>query len=168
MPEAPFAGRAICSPNTECIMAGRVLLVDDDPIGQRLLTKALVAQNVFSEIDFFSDGTELLDYLHQRGQYANETNTTANAIVLLDLFMPNMNGFDALQEIRSSDHLRALPVIIFSGSKNRDDIRRSYELGANAYVVKPQGAQQVAERMKELVAFWTTCAALPNADESEA
>ena len=146
-------------------MAGRVLLVDDDAIGQRLLTKALVAQNVFSEIDFFSDGKELLDYLHQRGQYEHEENTTASAIVLLDLFMPNMNGFDALQEIRSSDRLRALPVIIFSGSTNKDDIRRSYELGANAYVIKPQGAQLVAERMKELVAFWTTCATLPDGEE---
>jgi len=131
-----------------------------------LLTKALVAQNVFSEIDFFSDGRELLDYLHQRGQYANEENTTASAIVLLDLFMPNMNGFDALREIRSSERLKALPVIIFSGSTNREDIRRSYELGANAYVVKPQGAQQVAERMKELVTFWMNCAALPNDEES--
>ena len=146
-------------------MAGRVLLVDDDAIGQRLLTKALVAQNVFSEIDFFSDGRELLDYLHQRGQYENEEHTTRSAIVLLDLFMPNMNGFDALQEIRSSEKLRALPVIIFSGSKNSDDIRRSYELGANAYVIKPQGAQQVAARMKELVAFWTTCASLPDGEE---
>lgn len=148
-------------------MAGRVLLVDDDAIGQRLLTKALVAQNVFSEIDFFSDGKELLDYLHQRGQYEQEENTITSAIVLLDLFMPNMNGFDALQEIRSSERLKALPVIIFSGSTNQDDIRRSYELGANAYVVKPQGAQQVAERMKELVAFWINCAALPDADDPQ-
>ncbi|HEX7069584.1 MAG TPA: response regulator [Rhodothermales bacterium] len=145
-------------------MAGRVLLVDDDAIGQRLLTKALVAQNVFSEIDFFSDGQELLDYLQQKGQYAHEENTTASTIVLLDLFMPNMNGFDALKLIRSDERLKALPVIIFSGSTNQDDIRRSYELGANAYVVKPQGAQQVAERMKELVTFWMTCASLPEAE----
>lgn len=147
-------------------MAGRVLLVDDDVIGQRLLTKALVAQNVFSEIDFFNDGSELLDYLHQRGPYANEPVSLASVIVLLDLFMPDVNGFDVLQDIRSTPQLCALPVIIFSGSDNPEDIRRSYELGANAYVVKPQGATEVAQRMKELVTFWMTCAAHPEPGEA--
>src|SRR5207244_4044885 len=77
-------------------------------------------------------------------------------VVLLDLHMPRINGFDVLEEIKSDPHLKHIPIVIFTSSREDDDLVRCYQLGANAYVVKPVEFQNFIEALKAVTVFWTT------------
>jgi two-component system response regulator len=114
---------------------------------------ALRQAKLANPIVHVEDGVEALDYLFARGAFAERQNGIP-AVVLLDIKMPRLDGLEVLREIRSSEKFRHTPVVILSSSREETDLARSWDLGVNAYVVKPVGAHQFFEAVQMLGQFW--------------
>ena len=130
-----------------------ILLVEDDPRDIELTLRSLEASNLANEVLVTRDGAEALDYLYRRGQFADYPNGNP-AVILLDLKLPKVDGFEVLRTIRSDDKLKLIPVTIFTSSREDKDLIESYKLGANAYIVKPVDFHQFTDAIKELGIFW--------------
>jgi CheY-like chemotaxis protein len=130
-----------------------ILLAEDNSADVELTLGALKAIHIANEIVVVGDGAEALDYLHRRGRFAGRL-TPQPAVILLDLKMPRVDGLDVLREIRGSPDLRHLPAVIFTSSREERDIVRSYELGTNAYMVKPVDFQEFITAIGGLGVFW--------------
>jgi CheY-like chemotaxis protein len=133
----------------------RILLVEDNPQDAELTVVALKTNGVRVEVDIMGDGEEALDYLYCRGPYENRPDT-APALVLLDLKMPKLSGAETLQQIKSNERFKCLPVVMLTSSRETQDLRTCYRLGANGYVVKPVDAKEFAKAIKDLSAYWLT------------
>jgi len=131
----------------------RILMVEDDPRDVELTLTALEEHNLANEVVVSRDGGEALDYLYSRGQYAGRTNGNP-AVILLDLKLPRVNGVEVLQQIRSDERLRMIPVVVLTSSHEEKDMLASYSLGVNAYVVKPVDFHEFVNAVKELGMFW--------------
>lgn len=131
----------------------RILLVEDDPKDVELTLTGLAEYNLANEVVVAHDGEEALDYLHRRGAYENRSNGNP-AVVLLDLKLPKINGFEVLEKIRADESLKLLPVVVLTSSHEERDLVASYKLGVNAYVVKPVDFHQFVNAVKELGVFW--------------
>jgi CheY-like chemotaxis protein len=140
-----------------------ILLVEDDPNDVMLIRKAV--QKTLSGIPLavVSNGQEAIDYLKGEGQYGDRALHPFPDIVLLDLKMPLMNGFEVLRWVRQQPRLKRLPVIVLTGSVQDNDARLAYELGANSYVIKPTDFNQLIETMRTLTNFWVGGTKLPDA-----
>jgi CheY-like chemotaxis protein len=132
---------------------GRILMVEDDPKDVELTLTALEEYNLANEVVVTRNGQEALDYLHRRGQYINRSPENP-AVILLDLKLPKVDGLEVLQEIRSDERLKMVPVIVLTSSHQKKDVMRSYKLGVNAYVVKPVDFHEFVNAVKELGVFW--------------
>lgn len=132
---------------------GRILLAEDDPRDQELTLRALAEHRLANEIVVVNDGAEALDYLHRRGQYASVAPGNP-AVLLLDLKMPKVDGLEVLREIRATESLRHLPVVMLTSSKQEQDVAESYQLGANAYVVKPVDFHEFVDAIQKTGLFW--------------
>jgi DNA-binding response OmpR family regulator len=131
----------------------RILLVEDSPKDIELMLTALKECNLANEVDVAQDGQEALDYLNRMEPY-NKRPDNNPAVVLLDLKLPKVDGLEVLRYIRANDRLKRIPVVILTSSREDQDVVRGYELGANAYVVKPLDFQQFVAAVKELGIFW--------------
>jgi CheY-like chemotaxis protein len=131
----------------------RILLVEDDERDLELTLAALNNCNLSGEVDVTRDGPEALDYLFRRGSYSSRPNANP-ALVLLDLKLPKMDGTEVLKAIRQQQETHMTPVVMFTSSHEDRDLRRSYELGASAYVVKPFDLARFMEVIKGIGAFW--------------
>ena len=131
----------------------RILMVEDDPRDVELTLTALEEHNLANEVVVTRDGTDALDYLYCRGQYANRPNDNP-AVILLDLKLPKINGVEVLQQIRSDERLKMIPVVVLTSSHEERDMLASYRLGVNAYVVKPVDFHEFVNAVKELGMFW--------------
>ncbi len=131
----------------------RILLVEDDPQDVELTLEALSESNLANEVVVARDGAEALDYLYQRGKFAGRANNLP-AVVLLDLKLPRISGIEVLRRIRSDDRFKKIPVVTLTSSQESIDLEQSYELGANAYVVKPVQIHDFMTAIKELGIFW--------------
>lgn len=131
----------------------RILLAEDDEKDINLTLAALAEINVANKIDVVRDGEEALDYLFKRARYANRENGNP-VVVMLDLKMPKVDGLEVLKQIKGDDKLRKIPVVILTSSKMESDLITSYELGVNAYVVKPVDFDNFMTAIKELGSFW--------------
>jgi CheY-like chemotaxis protein len=129
------------------------LLVENDPFDVDLTLAALAEANLANAVHVVEDGEEALDYLECRGKYALRPKGNPAAI-LLDLKMPKINGHEVLESIRSSVSLRQIPVIILSGSSEKDDVSRVYAAGGNSYVVKPVIAEEFRRAVAEVGLYW--------------
>jgi CheY-like chemotaxis protein len=132
---------------------GRILLVEDDPRDIELTLTALQEYNLVNDVFVARDGQEALDYLYCRDQFSGRDGSRP-AVMLLDLKLPKINGLEVLQQIRSDQELRLLPVVILTSSHEEKDLVRSYELGVNAYVVKPVDFHAFVNAVKDLGVFW--------------
>jgi len=132
---------------------GRILLVEDDPLDVELTLTALGEYNLANEVVVVNDGAAALDFLYRRGAHAARA-TENPAVLLLDLKLPKVNGLEVLQRIRSDPQLRLIPVVILTSSHEERDMVASYELGVNAYVVKPVEFHAFVNAIKELGVFW--------------
>jgi DNA-binding response OmpR family regulator len=131
----------------------RILLVEDDPKDVELTMTGLAEYNLANEVIVARDGEEALDYLYRRGNY--QTRPSGNpAVMLLDLKLPKLNGFEVLEKVRSDESLKMIPVVVLTSSHEERDLVQSYKLGVNAYVVKPVDFHQFVNAVKELGAFW--------------
>ena len=132
---------------------GRILLVEDDPKDIDLTLTALEEYKLANEVVVVRDGAEALDYLHTRGNYRSRA-TENPAVVLLDLKLPKVDGLEVLQQIRSDETLKLIPVVVLTSSHEERDMVASYKLGVNAYVVKPVNFHEFVNAVKELGVFW--------------
>lgn len=131
----------------------RILLVEDDPRDVELTLEALGDYNLANEVVVAGDGEEALDYLYCRGNFQDRPNANP-AVVLLDLKLPKVSGMEVLRRIRSDEKLKMTPVVILTSSREERDWIESYQLGINAYVVKPVDFHDFVEAVKELGVFW--------------
>lgn len=138
-----------------------ILMADDDPDDRLLAHDALAENHLGSHLQFVNDGEELMDYLYHRGKYADSSRFPRPELILLDLNMPRKDGREALQEIKSDQQLRQIPVIVLTTSKAAEDIYRSYDLGANSFITKPVSFSSLAEVMKTLGQYWFETVDLP-------
>jgi CheY-like chemotaxis protein len=116
--------------------------------------EALAENHRDHEVIALRDGAEALDYLYRRGDFAGRP-AGQPAVVLLDLKMPKVDGMEVLRQLKSDPQLRLIPVVILTSSREEQDVTSCYQLGANAYVVKPAKFHEFAEMVKHLAAFWT-------------
>jgi CheY-like chemotaxis protein len=131
----------------------RILLVEDSPRDAELALDALAAHHLANEVVHLRDGAEALDYLFRRGAFAQRANGEP-AVVLLDLKMPKVDGLEVLRQMKGDPHLKLIPVVIMTSSREEGDVLRSYELGVNAYVVKPAKFGEFVDAVKQVGAFW--------------
>jgi len=131
----------------------RILLAEDNPNDIELTLAALAEHHLANEVVVVRDGAEALDYLFQRGKYAAHANGLP-VVVLLDLKMPKVDGLEVLRQMRADPALKRVPVVMLTSSREEQDLIRSYQLGVNAYVVKPVDFQQFVASIKQLGFFW--------------
>jgi len=131
----------------------RILLVEDDPQDIELTVTALSEHNLANEIVIARDGVEALDYIYCRGAFAARPKGNP-ILILLDLKMPRMNGVQVLKCLKSDEHMRCIPVVILTSSRETRDLEECYQLGVNAYVVKPVRFTEFIEAVKEIGVFW--------------
>jgi len=132
---------------------GRILMVEDDPKDVELTLMALEDYKLANEVVVTRDGEEALDYLYCRGKFTTRTPDNP-AVLLLDLKLPKVDGLEVLQQIRSDEKLRMIPVVVLTSSHEERDMVASYQLGVNAYVVKPVDFHEFLNAVKELGIFW--------------
>ena len=131
----------------------RILMVEDDARDVELSLTALEQYNLANEVIVVGDGEEALDYLYQRGKFMARPNGNP-AVLLLDLKLPKVDGLEVLQQIKTDDRLKMIPVVVLTSSREERDMVASYRLGVNAYVVKPVDFHEFVNAVKELGVFW--------------
>jgi CheY-like chemotaxis protein len=131
----------------------RILLAEDSEKDIELTLAALDEYHLANEVEVVRDGEEALDYLHSRGKFAGRPSGLP-VVMLLDLKMPKLDGLEVLKQIKTDPNLQRLPVVMVTSSREEQDLLRSYQLGVNAYVVKPVDFQKFVESIKELGFFW--------------
>jgi DNA-binding response OmpR family regulator len=130
-----------------------ILLVEDDKRDLELTLVALERSQLANEVIVVRDGAQALDYLMREGDFKGRQEGNP-AVVLLDLKLPKVNGLEVLQKVRSTSWLRSMPVVMLTSSQEESDVIRSYELGVNAYVVKPVEFKQFVTAIADLGIFW--------------
>jgi CheY-like chemotaxis protein len=130
-----------------------ILLVEDNPKDVELTLAALAKSQLANEVVVVRDGAEALDYLLSRGSYASRL-PGYPAVVLLDIKLPKVDGLEVLAEIKRNPATRHVPVVMLTSSREESDLVRSYELGVNAFVVKPVGFKEFFEAIQDLGVFW--------------
>jgi CheY-like chemotaxis protein len=130
-----------------------ILLVEDNPNDIELILAALSENQIADEVFVARDGEEALDYLHRRG--AHESRSVKNPkVVLLDLKLPKVDGLEVLGRIKTDPDLKKIPVVMLTSSREERELLRSYNLGTNAYVVKPMSFTDFIKAVKEVGLFW--------------
>jgi len=137
-----------------------ILLAEDSLADAEMALDALREANLANPIVHVEDGVEAMDFLHRRGAYAGRDEVQP-AVVLLDIKMPRLDGLDVLQKLRGDEKLKHLPVVILTSSREESDLARSWDLGVNAYVVKPVDADQFFQAVKTLGTFWAVFNEVP-------
>jgi CheY-like chemotaxis protein len=132
---------------------GRILIVEDDPRDVELTLTALDDYNLANEVVVTRDGEEALDYLYSRGSFQTRMNGNP-AVVLLDLKLPKVDGLEVLEQMKSDQKLKMIPVVVLTSSRQERDLVASYKYGVNAYVVKPVDFHAFVNAIKELGSFW--------------
>lgn len=130
-----------------------ILLAEDNAFDAELTMKALAEAGLANRIVHVSDGAQALDYLRREGAWA-ERATGNPVVVILDIKMPLVDGIEVLDAIRADPELKLLPVVMLSSSSEKQDLQRSYELGTNAYVVKPVKFAEFIPAVREIGVFW--------------
>ena len=123
--------------------SGHILVAEDDPTDAYFFQRAFSCAGIPVALHFVRDGQEALDYLQGQGQFADRTSYPLPQLVLLDLKMPRLDGFDVLKWVRKQPGLNGLQIVIFSSSDEPGDINRAYGLGANWYLVKPHSMEEL-------------------------
>ncbi|MEC9441367.1 MAG: response regulator [Myxococcota bacterium] len=142
-----------------------ILIADDDEDDRLLAEDALRENRLVNDLRFVEDGEELMEYLLQQGKYADPRDAPRPGLILLDLNMPKKDGREALQEIKSNDLLRRIPVVILTTSKAEEDILKTYDLGVNSFITKPVTFDGLVELMQLLGRYWFEIVELPDTSE---
>ena len=141
----------------------KILLAEDNPHDVELTLEALRSNNLANEVVVVRDGAEALDYLYHRNGFTSRP-TDQLALILLDLKMPKVDGLEVLRQVKSDPELKTIPVVILTSSREEQDLVRSYDLGVNAYVVKPVDFGEFIGAVKLLGGFWAILNEAPPAN----
>ncbi len=133
----------------------------DDPSDQEILRRIISKGIIEADLRIASDGQEALDYLNREGAYSSTNDAPKPDLVLLDLNMPRMNGFETLEEFRKIPNTKTMPVVVLTTSDSESDIIRSYGLGANSYITKPVAFEDFIHVIRELSEYWFDLVVLP-------
>jgi CheY-like chemotaxis protein len=137
-----------------------ILLVEDNSKDIELTLEAMAENSLANDIVVVRDGVEALEYLRCQGKY--KLRKAGNpALILLDIKMPRMDGIEVLRNIRSDAKLKRIPVVVLTSSREENDLINTYELGVNAYVLKPVDFKQFIEAVKQIGSFWAVLNELP-------
>ncbi|AKG24460.1 chemotaxis protein CheY [Calothrix sp. 336/3] len=136
-------------------------MADDDDDDCMLAREALTESHLPNHLHIVKDGEELMDYLYQRGRYTDANISPRPGLILLDLNMPKKDGREALREIKAHPQLRKIPVIVLTTSKAEEDILRTYDLGANSFIIKPVTFAALVEVIKTIGKYWFEIVELP-------
>jgi CheY-like chemotaxis protein len=131
----------------------RILLAEDNANDVELTVTALRQNRLINEVVVLRDGEQVLDYLYKRNAYADRAGQNP-ALILLDLKMPKVDGIEVLTQVKSDPALRSIPIVVLTSSREEQDLVRSYDLGVNAYVVKPVNFHEFVDAVKLLGGFW--------------
>jgi len=137
-----------------------ILFAEDNPKDVELTLEALSEKNLANQVVVVKDGVEALEYLRYEGKYKQRKRENPG-VLLLDIKMPRMDGIEVLEAMRNDAALKMIPVVILSSSRQEPDLKRCYELGVNAYVVKPVDFSKFIEAVKQIGVFWALINELP-------
>lgn len=138
-----------------------ILLVEDNPNDVELALHVFRQNGIEERVRVVRDGEEALEFLQCRGRSAGRLRTEGPALILLDLKLPKVDGFQVLQVIRNDEQLRTIPVIVLSTSGEPSDVYRCYALGVNSYIVKPVEFDRFVDAMSSILQYWLTVNQLP-------
>lgn len=142
-----------------------ILLAEDNPNDVELTLAALAEQNLANRVVVVGDGVGVLEYLECKGKYQYRKKGDP-AVILLDIKMPRMDGIEVLEIIRKEKALKTIPVVMLTSSREEPDLKLCYELGVNAYVVKPVDFKDFFDAVKQLGVFWALINELPHEVEN--
>jgi len=131
-----------------------LLLVEDNEDHAELTTDALKRTGLINQVVVARDGYEAFDYLHSRGRFKNKKQNPPPGLIVLDLKLPRMEGFEFLKSLRRMRPWRITPVVILTTSSNPEDIHKALELGANDYIIKPADFKAFTAKLKGLAEYW--------------
>lgn len=131
-----------------------ILIIEDNLDDAELTIRALKKSHLANHVTHLVDGAEALDFLFGTGVYAGRDILNIPKVILLDLKMPKVNGLEVLTRIKAEQHTKMIPVVILTSSAEDPDVRKSYDLGANSYIVKPVEFQDFARVISELGMYW--------------
>ena len=131
-----------------------ILLVEDNPDDEELTLMAFRQSLILNPVQVARDGVEAIDFLFGTGAHAGRDLSVMPTMILLDLKLPKLDGFEVLRRIRSDERTRLLPVIILTSSKEDQDLVESYSLGCNSYIRKPVDFTQFSEAARQLGVYW--------------
>jgi CheY-like chemotaxis protein len=140
----------------------RILLAEDNANDVELTMTALRENNIANEMVVVRDGAEALDYLYKRNGFADRKGQNP-ALLLLDLKMPKVDGIEVLRQVKSDPALKTIPVVVLTSSREEQDLLQTYDLGVNAYVVKPVDFHEFVDAVKMLGGFWAVVNETPPA-----
>lgn len=144
-----------------------VLLVEDDLNDIFLVKRAFKRAEIPNPLQVVTDGVEAQSYLKGEGKYADRHQFPLPRLIVMDIKMPRKTGFEVLEWIKTDGALKRIPVVIVSSSDNVTDINRAYELGANAYMVKPMDFRSVENLFQSITHYWGLECAKPELDEKQ-
>lgn len=131
-----------------------ILLVEDSINDAELTIREMKKHNLANDLVHVKDGEEALDYIFGKGSFANRIIEHRPKLVLLDIQMPKVNGIEVLEQIKSDERTKTIPVVMLTSSKEDPDIKRCYELGANSYIVKPVNFEAFTAAIKSIHYYW--------------
>src|SRR5438552_10864492 len=131
-----------------------ILLVEDNPNDAELALRALKKRHLANKVFHVKDGEEALEFLFGTGQYASRADSQHPKVVLLDLKLPKVDGFEVLRAIRSNERTKCIPVVVLTSSHEQRDLVESYKLSVNSYIVKPVQFEHFAEAVAEVGCYW--------------
>jgi CheY-like chemotaxis protein len=130
-----------------------IMIVEDNEEDAELTIRALKKQSKLN-ILHVADGMEALDYIYARGKFSTRNPELKPRVIFLDLKMPRVSGLDVLQKIKTDPNVKSIPVVVLASSEDDPNIKRSYDLGANSYIVKPVGAENFVKTITDLGLYW--------------
>lgn len=137
-----------------------LLIADDDPDDRFIIEEALRENSAIREIHCVENGEDLLNYLRHQGRFAQDTGPRPD-VILLDLNMPRKGGRQAIREIKADPELQHIPIVVLTTSQEEEDIQRSYQLGVNSFITKPNRFDDFVETLKIFGKFWFETVELP-------
>ena len=140
--------------NIEDTQDKNILLVEDDQRDAELTLAALEEQNLADQVFVVQDGSQALDYLYRRGKFTGRAGGNP-ILMMLDLKMPKVDGLEVLKVIKADEHLKHIPVVMLTSSRETPDLHECYKHGVNAYVVKPMDFTEFKKAVRQLGIFWT-------------
>jgi CheY-like chemotaxis protein len=131
-----------------------ILLVEDNPMDVELTVRAFKRHHMSNPIRVVRDGQEALDYIHGRGKFAEAGAAPVPGLILLDIRLPRIDGLEVLRELKAHPIYRPVPVVMLTTSREDADVIKSYELGANSYIVKPVDFDKFLEVVERIEMYW--------------